>query len=156
MSTALTKINQEFIRVYRTNDEGGLSSDKGDTDNEPHENAEELIAEDLEESIRHDAIPVPPRSCLFSPSTSAVFFVALQKVQERQVVLDGYGLKPEEWEDAFYPLSETITFGVGGKKKLKVILPVEIWWPRALAWVQGLDLMERILIDSDNESNLST
>lgn len=53
-------------------------------------------------------------------------------------------------QKTFYPLSETITFGIGGKKKLNVILPVEIWWQRALTWVHGLDVMERLLIDEDD------
>lgn len=102
-------------------------------DNEELEYTEHLIGDDLEESIRHDTIPVPPKTCPFSPTSLDVFLATLSEVQEQGIVPDGYGLKTEEWEETFYPLSETIMFGVGGKKKLNVILSVDLWWQGALA-----------------------
>ncbi|EIM82167.1 uncharacterized protein STEHIDRAFT_114791 [Stereum hirsutum FP-91666 SS1] len=136
---------------------GHPDDEADDTDNETDVqddllgSIDDTLADDLEEHIRHDAIPVPPSSCPFSPTSYAIFLAALDEIHAREVIPEGYGIMPEEWAERYYPLSETITFGVGGKKKLKVILPEEIWWPRALAWVQGLDLMQTMLVDEDGE-----
>jgi hypothetical protein len=55
----------------------------------------------------------------------------------------GFGVAESEWDEDTYPEFEDITLGRRGKS-LNVCLPFDVWWPRAVAWAQGLDLMVRI------------
>ena len=50
-----------------------------------------------------------------------------------------------EWDGGDYPIFEAIKSGRRGKL-LNMVLPFDIWWPKAVAWAQGLDLMTRICI----------
>ena len=53
----------------------------------------------------------------------------------------GYGVAKEEWLDGAYPEIEVITIG---RKEVEVKMPFTIWWPRAVRWVQRVDVMTRI------------
>lgn len=56
----------------------------------------------------------------------------------------GYGILPDEWEAGLYPDKEPLRVGARGMA-LNVNLPIAIWYPRAIRWVQGLDILIRML-----------
>ncbi|KAJ7348093.1 hypothetical protein DFH08DRAFT_698960, partial [Mycena albidolilacea] len=94
-----------------------------------------MIAADQTPDVRHDAIDVPTHNSPFSPELEAVFFETLGTVKALNIVPEGFDLDLDA-----YPLRESIHLGRGGKRIL-VLLPLDIWWPRALLWSQGLNLM---------------
>ncbi|KAJ7734734.1 hypothetical protein DFH07DRAFT_754295, partial [Mycena maculata] len=110
---------------------------------------DEFIADDQADDVGHAAIEVPTHTSPFSPEIEYVFFNALEDLKTQAVIPDGYGLAPEELNGAPYPSRESIHLGRGGKK-ISIILPLEVWWPRAVLWAQGLDLMTRILVEIDS------
>ena len=57
----------------------------------------------------------------------------------------GLGIQPKEWDKEGYPTSETIKSGKGGKGELEVLLPDDIWRPRAELWCQALSIAVSIL-----------
>jgi hypothetical protein len=69
------------------------------------------------------------------------FFAALQDVKIADIVPEGFGVAEPEWGEQFYGETETVKVG---RKDVKIVLPFEIWWPRAVAWAQGLEVMVRI------------
>lgn len=56
-----------------------MDSDQ-ESDAESHGSVDELILNDLEESIQHDVIPVPPKACPFPSTSVAIFFAALDEI----------------------------------------------------------------------------
>lgn len=110
---------------------------------------DELIADDQARDVRHAAVEVPEHYSPFDAETEAIFFQTLEELEANEYIPDGYGLTPEELGDEGYPTCESIHLGRGGKK-ISVILPVDMWWPRALRWAQGLDLMTRILVQIES------
>lgn len=121
----------------------------GDSDDSDGGGIEEMIADDQEEHIRHEALPVPTSASPFSAVSEEIFLNTFEEMQRLDVVPEGYGLHPYEWDGMGYPVFETITVGVGGRKKIRIELPADIWWQRACAWVQGLQLMSTMIVDGD-------
>ncbi|KAJ6528483.1 hypothetical protein B0H19DRAFT_968981, partial [Mycena capillaripes] len=107
---------------------------------------DEMIADDQAADVRHAAVEVPAHCSPFSSEMEAVFVEALQAFKDQEVLPEGYGLIPEELDGADYPARETINLGRGGKKT-SIVLPLDLWWPRALLWAQGLELLTRFLIE---------
>ncbi|KAJ7508019.1 hypothetical protein B0H11DRAFT_1704680, partial [Mycena galericulata] len=107
---------------------------------------DERIENDQADDVRHAAIEVPDHHSPFSPEIEAIFLQGLERMWNEEVIPEGYGLAPEELDGNAYPHRESIHLGRGGKK-ISVILPVDVWWPRAVRWAQGLDLMTRILVE---------
>ncbi|TDL30236.1 hypothetical protein BD410DRAFT_709365, partial [Rickenella mellea] len=109
----------------------------------------EDIAADQNVHIRHDPIEVPEDACppsLRSREEMARFRDILQELQRMEVVPSGLGVSEQEWGNDGYPDIEVIKSGRGGKE-LHVQLPFVIWWPRAVRWAQGLELMCRMTMD---------
>ncbi|KAJ7704649.1 hypothetical protein B0H16DRAFT_1216535, partial [Mycena metata] len=50
----------------------------------------------------------------------------------------GLGVTETEWADGIYADAEVVKIG---RKEVEVTLPFQIWWPRAVVWAQGLELM---------------
>ncbi|KAI9068679.1 hypothetical protein FKP32DRAFT_1561177, partial [Trametes sanguinea] len=101
-----------------------------------------------ERHIRHPPTPVPSDHCPFRHSASLdVFERCLDEVRAAQILPAGYGIQQAEWEGA-YPDVEYIKRG-RNRHLVTVPLPFVVWWPRAVAWVQGLDIMMRILLLED-------
>lgn len=113
------------------------------------EDIDDLIADEQASDVRHAAIEVPEHYSPFSPETEAIFLNTLEELRTEEYLPDGYGLTPEELDGATYPVRESIHLGRGGKK-ISVVLPLEMWWPRAVRWAQGLELMTRILIEIES------
>ncbi|KAJ7897579.1 hypothetical protein B0H14DRAFT_2332530, partial [Mycena olivaceomarginata] len=106
------------------------------------EDIDNMIAADQTPDVRHDAIDVPAHNSPFSPELEAVFFETLGAVKALNIVPERFDLDLDA-----YPLRESIHLGRGGKRIL-VLLPLDIWWPRALLWSQGLDLMTRMIVEA--------
>ncbi|KAJ7465668.1 hypothetical protein FB451DRAFT_1041457 [Mycena latifolia] len=110
---------------------------------EEWEDVDDLIAADQTSDVRHEAIEAPSHDSPFSPEIEAVFLEALEAVKTQNIIPEGFNLDLDN-----YPLRESIHLGRGGKM-ISVILPLDIWWPRALLWAQALDLMTRMLVEGE-------
>ncbi|KAF8217044.1 hypothetical protein K438DRAFT_1508312, partial [Mycena galopus ATCC 62051] len=111
-------------------------------------NLDEAIAKDQDQNVRHEAINVTETELPFrSEETRTIFSAALREVQAAGIIPQNFGVAEDEWEGAFYGETEAIKIG---RKQVEIRLPFAIWWPRAVAWSQGLDLMVRIQEREDN------
>lgn len=100
------------------------------------------IAGDQGHNIRHEAIDVVEDECPFSSQeANTIFSAALQEVQFAGIIPENLGVAEVDWEDRFYGETETVKIG---RKDVEIVLPFEIWWPRAVVWAQGLEIMVRI------------
>lgn len=105
-----------------------------------------MIAADQQSHIRHDPVDVPKHTAPFaSEATENIFYSALKDVTAAGMVPQDLGVHESEWDGGGYPIFEAIKSGQRGKL-LNMALPFEIWWPKAVVWAQGLDLMTRICI----------
>ena len=101
------------------------------------------ITSHIHENAHHDAVQVPHGHTPFpDPAHKVIFKAALQDIQMRGLTPAGYGLQLEEWDEDGYPMSELVKFGC--KREILVELPQSIWLQRAIAWGQGLHVMETI------------
>ncbi|KAJ6626418.1 hypothetical protein B0H10DRAFT_1781650, partial [Mycena sp. CBHHK59/15] len=105
------------------------------------------IAGDQDHHIWHQATEVIQNECPFRSEDGAdIFSNALQEVKSAEIVLHHLGVTQDEWEERFYGETETVKVG---RKYVEISLPFSVWWPRAVAWAQGLELMVKIqAIDS--------
>ncbi|KAJ7489636.1 hypothetical protein B0H11DRAFT_1720157 [Mycena galericulata] len=113
---------------------------------EPEEYLTQAVTEDLAHNIRHPAIKVarhknPFRSALIEHN----FVAALAEIVRQGLVPRGYGVLQDEWEDGTYPSMEAINPGTRGKE-IVVVLPRDVWLPRAVYFSQALDAMTRSLM----------
>lgn len=103
---------------------------------------DEEIANDQAHNVRHEAVGVAETKFPFrSEQARNLFVAALADVQEAGIISENFGVAEAEWEVPFYGESENVKIG---RKQVEITLPFPIWWPRAVAWAQGLDLMVRI------------
>ena len=115
-----------------------------DSDDANNIDVQAEIAADQDRHIRHAAVDVPQVVTPFhSAEAHEAFTLALQAAQDQGLIPIGYGVAEEEWVDGYYPKLEVIPVGHSAKD-YEVHLPFSIWWPRAVRWVQGLDVMTHI------------
>ncbi|KAJ7476048.1 hypothetical protein FB451DRAFT_1463400, partial [Mycena latifolia] len=108
------------------------------------------IAGDQDHNICHEAIEVVENECPFASQEAATIFSgALQEVQSAGIIPENFGVAEGDWEQPYYGESETVKVG---RKEVEIALPFEIWWPRAVAWVQGLEIIVRIQAAENGES----
>lgn len=120
------------------------------------EDLENRISEDQEHNIRHEPVSVAKHQNPFQTSNDEEeFFTILLMITASNLLPTGYGVRAEEWEDENYPELETINCGRRGKE-IEVTLPRDIWLPRAVQWVQALDLMERLKATDNRSSDSSS
>ena len=123
-------------------DEDGFNGEDEDALLEQLENS---IAGDVQSNIRHEPIKVARSHNPFDiAEDEATFHNLLQAAQQDTYMPAGYGILPEEWPDVVYPEQENLRIGVRGSQ-LRVHLPAEVWYRRAVVWAQGLDIMSRML-----------
>ncbi|KAJ3712637.1 hypothetical protein C8R42DRAFT_615362 [Lentinula raphanica] len=91
------------------------------------------------------AVKTPRHDCPFTDDEYAVFTEAIQVAGEQKILPHGYGVRPEEWDNDYYPSIEVICSGRKGGKEISVQLPCFVWQPRAELWALGLSIMDRIL-----------
>jgi len=103
------------------------------------------IAADIHANINHKPVKAPPSKSPFGePVHEALFFTALNDITTAGLIPIGYGLTPQEWDDDGYPTIELTTYGCR-KKEIVVELPAGVWLPRAVAWGQGLHVMQTLM-----------
>jgi len=108
---------------------------------------EDLIANDQRNNVRHEPIEVPKHQLPFhNPEAVQIFLDALKEAAIEGIVPDDFGLREDEWEDGLYPEIEHLKVG---KRVVEIMLPFEVWYPRAVVWARGLELMTRICLIED-------
>jgi hypothetical protein len=138
------------------------SDSESESENEDTTNVDsdtDSIMEDIYKNVRHKAVRPPKGRCPFTDSsTKKIFFTTLSKVLHNHDAPRGFGLYDDEC-DGGYPETELIPIGRRRGQRMEVILPVPIWRPRAVVWVQAIRTMEYILAnppqttDSPSESS---
>ncbi|KAJ7434920.1 hypothetical protein B0H11DRAFT_2161919 [Mycena galericulata] len=100
------------------------------------------IAGDQSQHIRHEAVDAPKAEFPFqSDDALDIFSQALKNVKAAEMIPQQMGVSPEEWDGGHYPETEMVK---AGRKYIDITLPFPLWWPRAVAWTQGLELMAKI------------
>ncbi|KAF7351930.1 Integrase catalytic domain-containing protein [Mycena venus] len=100
------------------------------------------IAEDQRHNVRHEPIDVPKHESPFKSEEAAeIFSAALADVKAAEIIPQHLGVSPAEWEEGGYPETEMVK---AGRKDVEITLPFPVWWPRAVAWAQGLELLSKI------------
>ncbi|KAJ7714865.1 hypothetical protein B0H16DRAFT_1340362 [Mycena metata] len=135
----------------------GQGSDDEDSDAEtdvepdPEEELENQIEAVQAQNIRHAPVKVARHHSPFEEAADEATFLELLAIviSQPDVVPEDYGVQPEEWSGDGYPETETIRTGTNGKELL-VVLPRTEWFPRAIQWAQGLDLLNRVLYELEN------
>ncbi|KAH6907894.1 hypothetical protein BKA70DRAFT_1104278, partial [Coprinopsis sp. MPI-PUGE-AT-0042] len=103
----------------------------------------QTIRNELEANIHHNNNVLSDFPHPFETDEQlAAFEQAFSTAEELGIIPNGYGMLPHELEDGMYPPSEVIKVA---RKDVDIPLPLEIWFPRAAKWVQGLHLMVSIL-----------
>lgn len=112
-------------------------------------NIDEAIAEDQDCHIRHDATDVVQTKCPFvSDEAKLIFSKAIHTAKDEGIIPKHLGVAEDEWQERFYGETENVKIG---RKEVQIVLPFLIWFPRAVAWAQGLELMVRIQAAENNE-----
>lgn len=100
------------------------------------------IAEDQDHHIRHEAVEVTQIELPFeSEEGQQIFFDTFREVHKAGIIPEAMGVGEAEWEDEVYPETEAVKVG---RKDVAIDLPFTIWWPRAVKWAQGLEIMVKI------------
>ncbi|KAJ6470499.1 hypothetical protein C8R45DRAFT_937408 [Mycena sanguinolenta] len=107
------------------------------------EDVDDMIAADQRPDVRHDPVGVPSHGSPFNSELEEIFFAGLEAVKSENIIPYGFDLDLDT-----YPARESIHLGRGGKR-ISVVLPSDVWWPRALLWAHGLDLMTRIIVEAE-------
>jgi hypothetical protein len=103
---------------------------------------DDAIAQDQDHHIRHEAVEVAESKFPFATDeAAAIFYAALKEVQAAEIIPLNLGVAEAEWDGHFYPETEVVKIG---RKEVEITLPFRVWWPRAVAWAQGLELMVKI------------
>ena len=97
-------------------------------------------------NIHHDPVDVAKHSSPFKSDILNLFHQALYDLCKHNLVLDHLGVSADKWPNG-YPTHETIATGMRSGKRLSVALPLDIWWPRAILWAQGLCIMQQFIMD---------
>ncbi|KZT27166.1 hypothetical protein NEOLEDRAFT_1061535, partial [Neolentinus lepideus HHB14362 ss-1] len=113
-------------------------------DIEPEDEFVQEILASQAQKVRHKSVKVPRAQSPFdSQADEEQFLEILAAISMQEVLPTHYGVQPAEWEDGMYPAEEIIKFGTKGKQ-MRVVLPELVWYPRAVMWTQGLDLLARL------------
>ena len=158
-----TEISHEEA-MNQVHGNGGINvhEEQSDDDSDTSETAEDsdgLHAEEQEASSSrddqlddvHDAVVVPDVTDPFlDEELMHTFTAALEIVREQEMLPEGYGLLPEEWDNDEYPAYWVIKSGRRGKD-LTVSLPDAQWRARSELWGQALDIVNRLtyMLDVD-------
>lgn len=104
------------------------------------------VAHDQAGNVHSEPVTVPDADSPFATANDETAF--RQSVQELQEADYIPPLFAESIADG-YPPYKYIRYGRRGKKELRVALPHELWYPRALLWAQALHVLSRVIDDAD-------
>lgn len=103
------------------------------------------IASRIRSNIRHSPIRVPRYVNPFDgdEERESRFWakVATLAAMRPEVEPENWNLLPHEFEDGIYPASHEIPLGHSRTRTQTIPLPIEIWRPRAVAWVQAMHVL---------------
>ncbi|KAI1785145.1 hypothetical protein LXA43DRAFT_900442, partial [Ganoderma leucocontextum] len=138
--------SERHLRQGQTGAGHSDTESEPDSQDEASSNIDAKIAASQDHHIRHDAIPTPPSECPFTtPEMLGIFTEALQEVNTSGIIPPCYGVSEAEWPEDGYGTYEFISLGPRGRR-VAIELPFSVWWLRAVAWTQGLDLMNRLVL----------
>ena len=107
------------------------------------------IAHDIRANVNHAPVHVPRSVTPFTNNNHhALFSDSLHRIQAAGAIPQGFGVLEGEWGNEGYPSYESISMGPR-VKKITTELPRLIWLPRAVAWAQGLHIMQTFLYDRE-------
>ncbi|KAN0094640.1 hypothetical protein V8E55_002927 [Tylopilus felleus] len=123
--TDLRFLGQTEFGVYQDDCEGAghptdeeVSGDEEDGHTAAH--IADLVNRQQQQNVNEDVVFVPShRSPFTDPEDEATFFGMLNQAIGHQIIPDGFGLRPDEWEDGHYPIFETIRLGRRRSKELE-------------------------------------
>jgi hypothetical protein len=93
--------------------------------------------DNISQNFYHQVVKAPKtRDPLVTMELCHLFHNLLDRVIKIGHCPEGFGLLSKEWSDR-YPTTQDISTGHHGKKKLTISLPIKIWYPRAVLWVQA-------------------
>lgn len=125
--------------AIRKSHQSGAGHPSDEDLSEDENSAADIINQRERQNINEDIIYVPPHQSPFTnPEEEAVFIRMLDNVIDHGFIPDGFGLTPNEWEDGYYPVFETIRLGRRRSKMLEVSLVGEVWYERACLWCQAV------------------
>ena len=144
-------ILERYLKVHGPPSQCQHSGAGASDDDDDYSDLDHWIAADQEHHIHHDLIEVPWHSNPFkSPDAEALFDNAHQDAVAAGIVPSGFGIQESKWDGEIYPKHEDIKSGRGGKH-LNICSPFVVWWPRAVAWAQALELMMKICMAENGE-----
>ncbi|KAJ7844242.1 hypothetical protein B0H14DRAFT_2358742, partial [Mycena olivaceomarginata] len=79
------------------------------------------------------------------------FSGAFRDVHAAGIIPKRLGVAEAEWGNDGYSETETIKVG---RRDVEIVLPVAIWYPRAVMWAQGLEIMSKFLAVERGDINL--
>jgi hypothetical protein len=152
----LDRVDPNTLHLYygynrqRTEEEVAESSDDDSiSDAEENDPALSHLVEEIgrhqSKNIKHSGARVARHESPFSnnPEGERLFMETISDICSAGLVPRHYGVHPNEVADAGgYPTYETINYGARGKA-LTIQLPEDVWFPRAVLWVQGLIVLRR-------------
>lgn len=109
---------------------------------------EDLIEEDQNHNIRHEAIePASSNSPFESHADENHFRQMLDEMEQTGYVPGEFGLRQDEWIEGQYPSVEVLKMRRG--KVLELFMPFEIWWLRAVRWSRALELLTMLQVEQN-------
>lgn len=103
------------------------------------------IAADYERNFHHKPVANARHSSPFRSDDAALAFIdQLKTTLATDQIPAGYGVLPGEYGPGDYPTSGTVHAGRGAD--LVILLPKDLWYPRAVRWCKALDLLKRVLV----------
>ena len=99
-----------------------------------------------QQSVRHDAIPTPRNESPFETLQQEQHFKeSLEYIRTQGTIPPGYNLTRRELSNKPYPDIEFLPSRVRGASGLNIILPTQVWRPRAILWAQALQTATEII-----------
>jgi hypothetical protein len=109
------------------------------------ENLVREITHEQLDNVLHGQVEVPPdRNPFQNNRREHEFFKVLDHVVQQRILLVGYGILPEEWEDGSYPITEELNVG-RRRKSISISLADDVWLECARLWVQRLNVLAHFL-----------